>query len=267
MSGHSVRRGLIYVAALAALSFLERPEQHSANLDASKNEHGYSDRNQENLHSNDRPDGEKEAHEHTHRVHEKLFWIVSIALTVTTIIVAGYAARFAYGALTDGHEALISVQRAFIYASPDPLDLRAMNDPKGAFTWGFIPVWENSGNTPAKSLTVETDCMRAPMSDHPETGITTHNTPLKRVIGPHQKITGQTCGLYMKDIQSIMDGTATFAVIYRARYTDIFDMLHQTEGCWFTKVVTGDLSRTQPLYIAVQMCDTHNCADDQCHDK
>jgi hypothetical protein len=261
-----LRRGLIWAVIGFGLVTLIWPRNGHTSTNSSNDEHDHCDGRDNKVCTNERIDQKETTHEHTHRVHEKLFWVLYIALTVFTIIIASYAAYLAYGSLTDGHEALIAVQRAFVFPTTENREFLPVPASNG---WLIVTNWENSGATQSVGLVVQTHVVTTYFeTDDPiEHDVDRVAEPVlaKRLIGPHQTVMGVGVVVSAESLLAIGTKEIYASIVSKATYRDIFGISHVTQKCEKIIAINGDPNNFgRMLGFTSASCDKHNCADEEC---
>jgi hypothetical protein len=132
-------------------------------------------------------------------------------------------------------------------------------------SWTLLPIWENSGNTPTKSLIVNFCCHELknelPLDNIlPDTG-----RPSRSLIGPHSSITSEGKTLDGALINRLRDGQDCFIYVWGwAEYNDEFEGTerHRTEFCF--RVVHTGVDRDGYPIMLFPMHTYHNAYDNEC---
>lgn len=157
-------------------------------------------------------------------------------------------------------EALVSVQRAFVF--PKDPSAGALRDAKGNITLlSFRIVWENSGSTSTKDLTVNINSNTfdaPPEGDMFPDNPSRLDTPL--VIGPKAIIYSDPAVIQGEELKAVRDGKKLLFVWGRARYKDLFvdTKVHRTRFAY--KIAWNNNARA----FAISMHNKFNCADEEC---
>jgi hypothetical protein len=169
-------------------------------------------------------------------------------------------------------EALHSIQRAFVSVTHYKRDVLEQNSKPHLV---LSLVWENSGNTPTRSLEFNTACfLDAPALTkkfnfkdlcQKEGSLCSGETEF---LGPHETVGGGACWVSSDTLSNIQKGTQHFYILGIARYRDIFadTKNHTTRSCTEVTTVRGDPSRgLSEISVALDPCQgSNNCSDDDC---
>ena len=203
--------------------------------------------------------------------------------TVATIVIAAFTivlARVSRRQADLTKESMIAGERAFVFAK----DVRAyyeFDKTTNQYNWRFRPIWENSGDTPTKNMTMHTRCML--LDDPLPPGFNfDENTTItgKALIPPRSTIDGGISpthpaqAISPQDIADVQSGEKILYLWGWARYSDVFPntQQHITRFCWFLTPL-GDpfayvAGKIPPDTGGVSFPSLHhsegNCADDEC---
>ena len=157
------------------------------------------------------------------------------------------------------NHAFNSVQRAFVFPIVGSIVFTYVYD----VGWSIVPIWRNSGNTPAVDLNVETHCVISNNND-PFYNIS-RSVRSNRLLAPHQDITGTLCHFDENQINIINNRIGYGYVWLVANYNDVFGDIHTTEVCIKIMSIAGDISKKEAQLGTVGgPCPWHNCADEEC---
>ena len=214
----------------------------------------------------DIPEHQARAHEYEHREYERVFWKRSIYGTIATVGVAVSAVIFAYLTFNDAHNALVAVQRAFVYIDLDAPTFNKIDIDE----WRVKIAMENLGNTPTIDLHINPLCEAFDHEvDDPYTTSDRHHK-FNRIIGPHQKAFAIVCSMTTSGLIKIAQGQKYYYFALIATYKDVFDNPHRYEFCGYinSMFVSNNVSNFADLKQVIgtdaRMCKTHNCADEEC---
>jgi len=157
-------------------------------------------------------------------------------------------------------EALVSVQRAFVFPKQQPIG--AMRDANNNIALlSFAVDWENSGSTPTKDLTINID---SKAFDAPPKGDmfpdNKRNLDIPLIIGPKATISSDSTRVFGEELKAVQDGKKFLFVWGRARYRDIFTGtdIHRTR---FVYEVSWNKQAGLPMIMHHRK---FNCADEEC---
>jgi hypothetical protein len=173
-------------------------------------------------------------------------------------------------------EALIADKRAFVFATGiAPLWERS---PIGEYDWRFRPIWQNSGDTPTKGMTMHTSCdlRNTPLP----TGFDFDRATTKTgtgLLGPRATSMGglapmaPIAAITAQNLWDVQQGRQFLYLWGWVRYFDVFPKTkqHITRFCWLVMPV-GDPFTFVPNdpQHALRFDNIHtaegNCADDEC---
>jgi hypothetical protein len=202
-----------------------------------------------------------------------IFTAVLAATSIVTGVIFFYQWRAMHEANEDTRNALIAIQRAFVFVETtkwQPFKEPAGND---VVAWNVYPHWENSGNTPTRDLEVQVYC---PVSDTPVDDPTMLKSSSairtgSRLLGPKQTVVGGGCHIGTSDLALIMQRRKQMYLVAEAHYRDIFDSTkpHVTKYCVQFVSITGDLQKGGDDFtvISAPCSAVPDCADDECEKK
>lgn len=157
-------------------------------------------------------------------------------------------------------ESLVSVQRAFVF--PKDPSAGALRDAKGNIVLlSFRIVWENSGSTPTKDLTININSSAFDalpkgdmFPDHPSR----LDTPL--IIGPKATVYSDPAVMQGDDLKAVRDGKKIMFVWGRAIYKDLFSntKVHRTRFVY--RIIWDGKAKA----FTISLHDKFNCADEEC---
>jgi hypothetical protein len=171
-------------------------------------------------------------------------------------------------------QALISkqTQRAFVFLKEIAVSLNRTVGAVSAYgteipgaiqTWRVSPVWENSGDTPARRMLVNFNSQefsgRMPDNfDFPDS-----DSPEPSLIGPRATVQGRGIVLAGDLISKIVNGSCKLYLWGWADYDDVFDgsPRRRTEFC-FEVAVTGP--QDGQVFLGFPLHRKYNGADDEC---
>jgi hypothetical protein len=164
-----------------------------------------------------------------------------------------------------GRKNLEAVQRAFVYVKEN--SIVAEKHPKtGETVFRFRTVWENSGTTPTRQLSMYISALWR--SDELPKGYAFPNVNqiehFLTVLGPKAIIWSNELFIPLKILQGVQQGTLHLYVYGAAIYKDVFNdnLQHVTKFC--VKIsASGDLSGPSGK-ITMTTHTEHNCADEDC---
>jgi hypothetical protein len=187
----------------------------------------------------------------------------TILLAIATGFIAWYTfALAAIGRATDRN--FREVERAYIFLQR--LDTTpAFGFDRGIRAWRVIPVWKNSGTTPARHTVIasgfierdtqlpETDTL----SDVQEPGTTV-------VAGPAAEIGARGVEFHVVELAHARTRTKWYYLWGWAEYDDVFSTnRHRTEFCYELSVI-DDPTINNPRNIVFGVYGRHNGADQEC---
>ena len=191
-------------------------------------------------------------------------YVFAGAIAVFTLFLT-LSAVYQYCAMREtnriNREALVSVQRAFVFPKPQPAG--AIIDSKGDITLlSFAVDWENSGTTPTKDLTINIDSKAfnaQPVGDMFLDNKRNLDVPL--IIGPKATISSDATRVFGEDLKSVREGKKFLFVWGRAKYRDIFTdtAIHRTRFVY-------EVSWNNQAGAFMSMHHSKfNCADEECN--
>jgi hypothetical protein len=134
-------------------------------------------------------------------------------------------------------------------------------------TWLAFPLIENTGNTQTRNLTTFTQGTIGSPTDFPWNDPAKQRPRAHRLIGPKGSAIAQKLGADPAGFNQLQMGPRLGAAGI-IRYRDIFGGWHLTEYCYVAQPVTHLNFQTfpanQPIRAEGQLCEDHNCADDEC---
>lgn len=165
-------------------------------------------------------------------------------------------------------DALISVQRPFVFIGE--FDATRLADsggkPDGRMRIAFH--WENGGSTPTKNMLAHVSIKRFQdvlpsdfdFPDYPE-----NSKPFKMFVGPHATIRHPPVAISAEDMVAVQKHTGHVYWWGWARYYDTFSNVeHITRFCSELTDVVGDLFQQGNVNIQTANCERGNCWDDEC---
>lgn len=200
--------------------------------------------------------------------------------TKATSATAEKTANAAEKSATTAERALIAGERAFVFAK-DVNGFWEIDKATGQYHWRFRPVWENSGDTPTKHMTMHTQCIlrdtALPLGFNFDENTT---ITAKALIPPKSSALGgigpmpPDPPISPQDIIDIQSGRKLLYLWGCARYWDVFPSTkqHITRFCW-SITPTGDpfgyiAGKSPPEPGGLSFPSVHhnegNCADDEC---
>lgn len=190
-------------------------------------------------------------------------------------VIQANAARSAAGT---ARESLESVQRAFITYLSTKSDRTGR--PEGTYFYDFVPVFQNSGVTPAKVVGSYFSAKWAGQQDelmdeslfegeNPSFASLTIGPKAEQQMGPHREEESSIFGVdFGSDLSRFHEGKMDKLLIIWAwiAYRDIFPgtKLHLTEFCDATYGARRSLVTGVAFYS--RSCVHHNCTDEDCPD-
>jgi hypothetical protein len=176
--------------------------------------------------------------------------------------------------------ALIAGERAFVFA----LNLNGFwefhNDTR-RYSWRFRPVWQNSGDTPTKNMTMHTRCILrdTPLPVDFDFGQTVGQIgtalipPKTTTMGGMSPIPGEPA-ISPQDITDIQEGRKHLYLLGWARYRDVFPTTpeHITRFCFIITPIgdpvmyspTAKIGEPGSLIFPSIHFTRGNCFDDEC---
>jgi hypothetical protein len=168
-------------------------------------------------------------------------------------------------------DALVSVQRAFIFATGfDAIRIGDPNDPNKVDSVEVSITWENNGTTPTRNMSTHYSYLPSP-SPQPDSLFFTdlgNTIPAPIALGP--KAVGHTAPISIPagTVTEIMNHKTVFYIWGWARYNDIFakSKRHITRFCTAITGFQGNPLNGSPSAISrpvLANC-ASNCYDDEC---
>jgi hypothetical protein len=175
---------------------------------------------------------------------------------------------------------LVAGERAFIFAVGIAPLWEKSPDGK-VYCWRFRPSWNNSGDTPTRELSFNTECVLLDKTDLPKDFNFDQDTqpPGKGLIPPKSTLSGSQApkvplsAITPQDLADMQGGRKHLFFWGWARYRDIFPNTpqHITRFCWMITVV-GDPFNYDPnsdkpehrLVFSYVLYSLGNCADEEC---
>jgi hypothetical protein len=209
----------------------------------------------------------KEENDRQYRTQNAVKWATRYAVIAACV----YALIAAYQAYIS-HEALFSVQRAFVFFSPETKQfyLTDKEGSKNIVSWEFLVPIRNSGTTPAKNL-----------RDHIFVGWLPH--AITKDFNFHDFENGedgmanpQDTSFYEtepipRDVLADTKGGIKHLYIYGwVTYNDVFKGTPQrvTKFCYEMHAIVGDFTTTiGDKGTRTTLCGVHNCSDDGCKEE
>ena len=200
-----------------------------------------------------------------------------------TIIIAAFTATLWFATSRQAQltrEAFIADKRAFVFAS----GIQSFYEPDtttNQFNWRLAPLWQNSGDTPTRSLRIYTDCFFSNVAIQPNFDfnyVDPNSPPGTGMLGPKMPSTGGQAphlphqpALTPQDVLDIQNGRKFFYLWGWARYSDTLPgtPARLTRFCWRI-VPSGNPLTFNPLVNpnSVRFISLHevrgNCADEEC---
>jgi hypothetical protein len=162
--------------------------------------------------------------------------------------VAGKSARLAQDALISGQRAFMFIREIRTYLNHDP----ATN----MHQWSIHPIWENSGNTPTKGLSINTtySLLNEPLPDDYDFPHAREDL-IPTIAGPKTMVEAVSGVISTEDLAAIQNGTKYFYIWGWAEYHDIFEdtRKHVTRFCNQLTHVIGDTTVPIGEHNMVQM--------------
>jgi hypothetical protein len=168
-------------------------------------------------------------------------------------------------------EALVSTNRAFISPKFISTLSHRFDDAKDKYWYSIIPIWENSGNTPTRDMTIYVNSYFEPTPMPPDFRFPPFIGSKKIPIfaGPKATFGGSFIGKTGDELAEVKAGTKFFYMWGEARYRDIFvDTPEHITRFAYQVTVLGDPTKAPSPDNVIQMTTTilprHNCADEEC---
>jgi hypothetical protein len=147
-------------------------------------------------------------------------------------------------------DASVALQRAFLIFQR--LNVSVGRD-QAVEHW--VPIWENTGNTPTKSLVIRTGCRISETSIGDPFNFPQTSEFSRTFAGPKNIVYGDGCHPLRQQIEEVKGGKQFFYIFGDATYEDVFGVKHVTEFCQVLRAG----------YQLTSLCSAHNCADQECH--
>jgi hypothetical protein len=166
-----------------------------------------------------------------------------------------------------------SFQRAFVTIR-DPI-MESSYNPGTSPHHVLEFVWENSGNTPTRNLTVRIACIPADGADPAQFRFDDPKLTGSFLLPPKGVVVQGDCPITYDEMVVYAHRTKNLTIIARATYGDISDPTptHITEYCAMLHGLVGNpvegMAPGQQRAIrntSMEVCRTHNCADEECKD-
>src|SRR5712692_10095440 len=140
--------------------------------------------------------------------------------------------------LRKADETTRAIQRGFAYVKDTPWgQFKKGND----LFWRWLIQWENSGNTPIKSVNFALACPTLNIPGGPNIAdpyalkkmpnVQKNRSVISVILGPKQTSFGGQCEFPANDVVKFQNNNATQYIIGEATYTDIFEKKHITRYC------------------------------------
>lgn len=182
-----------------------------------------------------------------------------IAYLAKSDVTATAAADAANKSAQVAKEALVEVQRAFVF----PADLSRTKGVEFAtgriVGWNFIPIWKNSGTTPALRVEIRSAGRTFPSPLPDDYAFPESFDAVEAFIGPQMTMNGGTLGLESFTIEQIKRGEQFLYIWGSVEYDDVFtdSPRHRTEFC--TQVImAGDFTSETNNAVVMSACNTRN---------
>jgi hypothetical protein len=200
-------------------------------------------------------------------------WTTQDRLTAATLTFVVIGAVIAFGAFQQtkrqaniAAEAEVVASRAFVMSNAFQYITYQDSTDTGR-TWLAFPLIENIGNTPTRNLTTFTQGTLGIPTGFPWNDPAKQTPRVHRLIGPKGSSIAQAIGINAGAFNQIQTGPK-FGAAGIIRYQDIFGGWHLTKYCYVARPVTHLNFQTfpanQPIRAEGQLCENHNCADDEC---
>jgi hypothetical protein len=201
-----------------------------------------------------------------YRKHDAFDWVQLIFVILTFIAVSVYTVISGKQLVTvrDGnkinHDAYVAAYRAFVVSNRIGARLVGNN-------WIVWPIWENSGSSPTKEMTMYANyCTRTnPLPENFGFPDLPGRKSVAVILGPHQPIAGEPWPIPVQAFSLIQNRVFRYYTYGWTRYRDIIaDAIpHITEYCFEITGTEGDPA-VATSGINFTVCDIgHNCADDE----
>ncbi|MGD0289816.1 MAG: hypothetical protein ABSC63_09220 [Candidatus Binataceae bacterium] len=172
-------------------------------------------------------------------------------------------------------EALVSVQRAYVFVAPVPT-LKILKESTGVKAtpaktvegYLFQFQYNNSGTTPPKEMRGYINWYAKPVTKgftYPDQG-NAQTIPL--VIPPKGNLNGTPFLMSPELMKAVYKDGAPLYFYGWTRYRDVFKKTpeHVTKFCYSVNAMTDPIDATHDTVIALNLCPEHNCYDDECKD-
>lgn len=152
-------------------------------------------------------------------------------------------------------DALIAGQRAFMFIKEFKTFLH-FDESTGHYRWSIHPIWENSGNTPTKGLSINTTYR---LLDEPlpkdYAFPNSKEDLIPTIAGPKAMVEAVAGTLSAEDLAAVQEGRKHFYIWGWAEYHDIFEgtKKHTTRFCNQLMQVIGEPLATINEHNMVQM--------------
>ncbi len=168
-------------------------------------------------------------------------------------------------------EALVSTNRAFISPKFISAISHRFDDAKDKYWYSIIPMWENSGNTPTRDMTIYVNSYFEFTPMPPDFLFPPFISGEKIPIFAEPKATfgGSFIDKTGDELAEVKAGTKFFYMWGEARYRDIFvDTTEHITRFAYQVTVLGDPTKAPSPDNVIQMTTIilprHNCADEEC---
>lgn len=195
--------------------------------------------------------------------------IFTFVLAVATIVLT-WVAILQKWTLDRTDETARAGQRAFVFPKQEGNNWTTGRKDGEEVRRSFAVVWENSGNSPTREMTVSLWCPRPNVFNQVDpvtAGTKPEVSGAGRLLGPKQSIWGGVCNYSSTELQNFKDKKPPWFIAAETTYYDIFGKWHLTEYCIQIINLDGDFKNAGVNPTADTFgCETHNCADDECPD-
>lgn len=192
---------------------------------------------------------------------------LQVRRTRDAVRVAAESAAVAEKSARVAEDALISGQRAFMFIREIKTFLH-QDAETGKYHWTIHPIWANSGNTPTRSLSINTSfrLLDAPLPegyDFPHSG----EAQVPSIAGPRSMVEAASGTISSEDLQAVQEGRKYFYIWGWAEYHDIFEGTRKriTRFCNQLVEVDGDtsapLNEQRPIQMMFGFHGENNYAD------
>jgi hypothetical protein len=206
---------------------------------------------------------------------------ISAVSTFVIAIFTGtlWVATTRQGELTE--QTLVISRRSFVFPKNISPRWEIVGIPQNtAYNWRFVPIWENSGDTPTKDIIyyVDSEFINVPIPSGfnfnklrytPGTGLLAPKTQAPAGIAPHPTL----APLSPQDVKDIIDRKKFLYIWGWVSYYDVFpgSKEHITRFCWQIAPVGDPFSyipakpgQSESLRFDIILNKEGNCADDEC---